>query len=219
MSRFTFKLRDLENQPRDLDTQAPLLSADGHEPPAGAGAATDAGPSPTGADSNHLGVTVKSPLSVKLHVEKHGEVVTAKGSLGFDYERPCDRCGENLPFHLDEKISFLLRRETTHTPAEPEPKKGRRKGRTAEPESPEPSEEDLDSANRLSPSDLDDMTYSGDSIDFEPFLYEVAALGIPMRTVCEDSGKTCQIDPASLTRESRQETDPRWAALKALKKS
>ncbi len=220
MSRFTVKLRDLENQEQYLDISSPLLSADGHEPVGKH--ASDETPSPTGSDTTRLDIRITSPIRTKLHVQKHGVVVSANGTLSFDYERPCDRCGRNLTFTFKENINYLLREETHRRKTEAKeekPKKRAKRTHSPDEEGPEPTEEDFDNANRLSPADLDDMTYHGETIDFEPFLYEAAALGIPMRTLCEMTGQKCTVDPKTLSRESAKGDDPRWAVLKQLKKS
>ncbi len=211
MNPFIVRLRDLETREQEIDTGVPLLSADGHGP-------HEDGPSPTGADTGHLGIDLKSPIRCRLTVGKHGEVITAKGRLEFDYERPCDRCGQPVPLHLREKIDFLLRREHAQKPPSEDSKGGgKKRGRRAEPEPP-PVEDEPDDSHRLSAADLDDMTYRGEEIDFEPHLYELAALGIPMRTACENAGRTCVVDPDTYTREKQKGDDPRWAVLKQLKK-
>lgn len=212
MSQFLVSLRDIEQEPREITASVPLLSADGHLPPDATGAA---GRSPTGTDTSGLGVGVKGPIRVELQVSKAGDVVVAEGRLAFDYERPCDRCGQVLPFRMDEKVRFVFQKESRPAPkaAKPAPK-GKKPLEQFEAAGPED-----ESGSRLAAADLDEMTYSGAEIDLEPYLYELAALELPMRATCEMvPGRTCAVDPGALAPDRARGADPRWAVLKELKK-
>lgn len=221
MSQFLVSLRDIEQEPREITASVPLLSADGHLPPDATGAP---GRSPTGTDTSGLGVGVKGPIRVGLQVSKAGDVVVAEGRLAFDYERPCDRCGQVLPFRMDEKVRFVFQKESR---LEIKATKAAKPAKTAKPapkgkkllEQFEAAGPEDESGSRLAAADLDEMTYSGAEIDLEPYLYELAALELPMRATCEMvPGRTCAVDPGALAPDRARGADPRWAVLKQLKK-
>ena len=138
-----------------------------------------------------------SEAKLSGRASKWREQVRLRGTIDASVEVRCDRCV--TPVIAPVNAEF----DVTYVPAEV---------LTTDAEATELQEDDLTFA-----------TYEGDTLDIEELAREQLLLALPTRHLCrEDCKGLCLTCGEDLNTQSchceQQETDPRWAALAALKK-
>jgi uncharacterized protein len=129
---------------------------------------------------------------------KRREQVRLRGKINASVEVRCDRCVAPVVFPVNAEF------DVTYVPEE---------ALAADAEAVELQEDDLTFA-----------TYEGDELDLSELAREQIVLALPARHLCrEDCKGLCPTCGEDLNTQEchceRQEIDPRWAALAALKKS
>ncbi len=130
--------------------------------------------------------------------ERKGSKVRLRGKISARVEAPCDRCAQLLVVPIE--VEF----DAPYMPAEV---------------LNEATEEE---GVELAAPDLDLSFYPDDSIDIDELMREQVLLALPTRLLCrEDCRGLCVVCGADLNTEpcgcGREEVDPRWAGLAALK--
>ena len=138
-----------------------------------------------------------SEAKVEGRAGRKREQIRLQGTINASVEVACDRCA--APVIVPVNADF----DVTYVPAE---------SLEVEPEATELQEEDLSYA-----------TYEGDYLDLDELAREQLLLALPTHQLCREDCQglclTCGADLNTGTcRCEQQETDPRWAALAALKK-
>jgi len=135
--------------------------------------------------------------SVEGRASRKGEEVRLKGRIHAVVEVACDRCLRPVagPLAVEFEESFI--------PLVADAREGEER--------------------ELQATDLHVSVYEGESVDVDELVREQLLLAVPARFVCrEDCKGLCPACGADLNAGDcacpRQETDPRWAALAALKK-
>lgn len=141
-------------------------------------------------------VRLAGETRVRARAGRKDEVVRLSGEIAATVEAQCDLCLRAFSVPLELKF------DTAYTPAAVE----RERAENVE----------------LHGADLDTSVYEGEEIDFDEVVREQILLGLPMRLRCrEDCKGLCPTCGADLNAADcgcgRQELDPRWAALAALK--
>jgi uncharacterized protein len=138
-----------------------------------------------------------SEAKLEGRASKWREQVRLRGKINASVEVRCDRCLAPvvLPVNADFDVTYVPQ-EVLTTEAE---------------------------ATELQEDDLTFATYEGDELDLEELAREQLFLALPARHLCrEDCKGLCLTCGEDLNTQSchceQQETDPRWAALAALKK-
>jgi uncharacterized protein len=139
-----------------------------------------------------------SEAKVEVRASKKREQIRLRGLIDASVEVACDRCA--VPVIVPVNADF----DVTYVPAE---------SLEVEPEATELQEEELSFA-----------TYEGDYLDLDELAREQLLLALPTRQLCREDCRglclTCGADLNTGTCQcERQEVDPRWAALAALKKN
>lgn len=134
---------------------------------------------------------------VEGRASRKGEEVRLKGRISAAVEVACDRCLRPVagPLEVEFEESFI--------PVAADAREGEER--------------------ELQAADLHVSVYDGESVDVDELVREQLLLALPARFVCrEDCKGLCPACGADLNAGDcacpRQETDPRWAALAALKK-
>jgi len=140
---------------------------------------------------------VAGATSVEGHASRKGEEVRLKGRIRAEVEVACDRCLRPVagPLAVEFEESFI--------PLVADVREGEER--------------------ELQAADLHVSVYEGESVDVDELVREQLLLAVPARFVCrEDCKGLCPVCGADLNVGDcacpKQETDPRWAALAALKK-
>jgi len=140
--------------------------------------------------------TILSPVNAHLRIEKFDTEVLVKGELSTEVYLQCSRCLKDFQQTLTVPV------EAVYHPAE------------------ELKSED----NYAIPNEELDMDfYSGEELDLFTIMKEQIELNLPMKPLCDDSCKgLCPLCGTDLNTGSCKcsvsDTDPRFAALKLLKK-
>ena len=139
-----------------------------------------------------------SETKIEGRASKRREQVRLRGTVNASVEVRCDRCVApvRIPVSADFDVTYVPE-EVLTTEAE---------------------------ATELQADDLTFATYEGDELDLDELAREQLLLALPARHLCrEDCKGLCPTCGEDLNAEAchceAQETDPRWAALAALKKS
>jgi len=139
-----------------------------------------------------------SEAKLEGRASKWREQVRLRGIIDASVEVRCDRCVAPvvIPVNADFDVTYVPE-EVLKTDAE---------------------------ATELQEDDLTFATYEGDELDLEELAREQLLLALPARHLCREDCKglcpTCGEDLNTQTCGcERQATDPRWAALAALKKN
>jgi uncharacterized metal-binding protein YceD (DUF177 family) len=125
-------------------------------------------------------VKANLPLNYQIRLSRSKEEITCSGKLEGILMIPCDRCGQDLQFDVKEKFAFKIVPETNLVPHN--------------------GKEVL-----LEDVDLDVDFYRDGQIDWQRILEDQAILSLPIRSFCEDQGRSaCAIplDP--------EETENLW---------
>ncbi|HVF54756.1 MAG TPA: DUF177 domain-containing protein [Pyrinomonadaceae bacterium] len=137
-----------------------------------------------------------SPAIVGGRASRKRDEVRLRGTIKTEVEMPCDRClrSTRVPVEVEFDAGFI--------PAE------RERGATENVE--------------LQQEDLSVSVFEGETINIDELVREQILLALPIRLLCtEDCKGLCPHCGADLNAEQcscdRKETDPRWAALAALK--
>jgi uncharacterized protein len=138
-----------------------------------------------------------SEATLEGRASKWREQVRLRGTINAAVEVRCDRCVAPVvfPLNADFDVTYVPE-EVLKTDAE---------------------------ATELQEDDLTFATYEGDELDIDELAREQILLALPSRHLCrEDCKGLCLTCGEDLNTQAchceRQETDPRWAALAALKK-
>ena len=139
---------------------------------------------------------VASEASVSGRATRKGDEVRLRGTVTAEVEVYCDRCAAPIVAPLE--VEF----DTSFIPAEVE------RGVVENVE--------------LKAFDLDRSVYEGGEVDVDDLVREQILLALPTRSLCrEDCKGLCPACGADLNAGDcacdKEETDPRWAALGALK--
>jgi uncharacterized protein len=139
-----------------------------------------------------------SEARLEGRASKWREQVRLRGKINASVEVRCDRCVAPVVYPVNADF------DATYVPAEV---------LTTDAEATELQEDDLTFA-----------TYEGDEVDIDELAREQLLLALPARHLCrEDCKGLCPTCGEDLNTQAchceRQEIDPRWAALAALKKS
>ncbi|MDY7096055.1 MAG: DUF177 domain-containing protein [Acidobacteriota bacterium] len=140
-------------------------------------------------------VTGLSPVNLEGTISFTDPGYYLRARLTYEQELACDRCLRPVKESIDEPLELLV---FTH------------------PEGPEAEEQELEE------KDLSIVHIDGDELDTEPLALEQVQLNVPMKPLCRpDCAGLCPSCGANLNDEScsceRDEVDPRWSALAALK--
>jgi len=138
-----------------------------------------------------------SEAKVEGRASKIREQVRMRGKIKASVEVRCDRCLAPVVVAVDADF------DVAYIPAE--------------------AEDTEREVTELQPDELIFATYEGDSLDIDELAREQLLLALPLRQLCREDCKglcpTCGADLNSQTCNcEQQDTDPRWAALAALKK-
>ena len=139
---------------------------------------------------------VDRPLSAQFGIKRVGPQVLVSGTVRCTIHMTCSRCLEDYPQQIDERVSIELR-----------------------PFSFLGDREEIE----LSTDDLDVEFFKGDSLDLAHLLAEQLSLALPMKPLCSaECGGLCPIcgqdRKSELCSCGEEDTDPRWDALRSLKK-
>lgn len=150
------------------------------------------------------------PAQLTAHLEKVEESVLLRASISPRLTTECGRCLK--PVDISVPVSFMLS-------LVPEKRAAGRQGLENDGASP-------DAAGRGSfdPTQADEETFSGRSIELEPLVREQILLALPMESLCRESCKgLCPSCGQDLNERScgcsQQSSDPRWEKLRSLKVS
>jgi uncharacterized protein len=140
-------------------------------------------------------VGLNGPARVALTVVKTGETLTAHGEVAFGLKLACCRCLEPVDQAVDVAVNLVFQ-----------------KGRPGT----------LDDLKDVNDTDLIFYEENTVSVDVASHIRDVIILETPMKPLCSEScAGLCPICGANRNREScscrREETDPRWEALRQFK--
>lgn len=140
--------------------------------------------------------SLTSETIVDGHARRKGDEVRLRGTIKAEVEAACDRCLRHvgMPVEVEFDTAFI------------------------------PSESVAGAAENieLQEEDLGVSFFEGDSIDVDELVREQILLALPVRLLCGEECRGlcphCGSDlNANACRCAEQQTDPRWAALAALK--
>jgi len=142
------------------------------------------------------GARLVAPAEVEGKASRKGQEVRLRGRIRATVEARCDRCLKPAVFPVETDF------DERYVPAGDEVK-------TEETE--------------LHPDELSFSVYHGEALDADELVHEQILLALPARLLCrEDCAGLCPGCGADLNSETcncrRDEVDPRWAALAAMKK-
>lgn len=143
------------------------------------------------------GARLLTPAEVEGRASRKGDEVRLRGQIRATVEAPCDRCLKPAAFDVDVKF------DERYVPA---------------------GEEVKEEETELHPDELALAVYEGETLDADELVREQLLLALPTRLLCrEECRGLCPGCGADLNSEAcgcaRDEVDPRWAALAALKDS
>jgi len=141
-------------------------------------------------------LNLKGPVTGSFEIRKTGHQVLVHGDVRGEMQMTCARCLNDFTLRISEPVDIELR--------------------------PVLDLERSAQERELGTDDLDVEFFRGDALDVGHLAAEQIALGIPMKPLCKDdcSGicPVCGVDRTSGTCVCEPDTDPRWSALKDLKK-
>jgi len=140
-------------------------------------------------------VGLNGSARIALTVVKAGEVLSAHGEVAFGLKLTCSRCLEPFAQAVDVAVNMVLH-----------------KGRPGE-------------AGDLRDIDDTDLVFYGEddtSVNVAPQIRDIIILEAPMKPLCSEAcAGLCPLCGADRNRETcscrREETDPRWEALRQFK--
>lgn len=140
--------------------------------------------------------SLRGGAKVMGQASRQGPRVRLSGAITAAVEIQCDRCLRPVVVPVETEF------DVTYIPA------------AMEAETPESAE--------LHAEDLDSSVYEGDAVDLDEVVREQVLLTLPSRFICQEECRglcpVCGIDLNTQTCACEQsQTDPRWAALAALK--
>ncbi len=139
-----------------------------------------------------------SSLKGVMDLRKTNDIVNINTDVEFTVRPLCARCGQELTRH--KKIYF----HSVQAPLE-KPRHGKNKE----------NQEDIE----LTDDDMNFGYYENEQVNVEQILNDEIALSLPYNYYCENK-TTCQaVIPPNKNITFNDGTDPRWAALKNLKKN
>jgi uncharacterized protein len=143
------------------------------------------------------GFAVAGPVSLAFDIEKDKDRFRLAGRVQTTLVLPCSRCLEGFEQDVDAPFDLRFQPKDTATTVESE--------------------------RELGEDDLAAAFYENDEIDLELLMKEQFYLALPMKPLCRDECRgLCALCGANLNRGtcgcSASWEDPRFAALKALKK-
>ncbi|HMK56062.1 MAG TPA: DUF177 domain-containing protein [Dissulfurispiraceae bacterium] len=140
-------------------------------------------------------VSLTSPVTAVLRLDKVGENVIAKGALSGDADLQCARCLTHFPMRLSSQVNVVYHPAKDIAKSEQHELKG---------------------------DELDTVFYRDDVIDTDDLLREQLLLSLPMKPLCSpDCRGFCPKCGSELNVEGcrceKDEVDPRFDVLKRLK--
>ncbi len=138
---------------------------------------------------------VRQPIRAYVHLVRWGVSVKVTGRVETELSLTCDRCLEEFPFRVAEKIDVLLEPVATFSHVKEE--------------------------IRLSREDLDVIFFDGETIEVDEVVREQILLAVPMRQLCREECKgLCPICGENLNQRScnckKEVKDSPFAILKKL---
>jgi uncharacterized protein len=142
------------------------------------------------------GARLSAPAEVGGRVSRKGQEVRLRGRVRAQVEARCDRCLKPALFPVEANF------DERYVPA---------------------GEEVKSDETELHPDELSFSVYAGETLDADELVREQILLALPARLLCREECKgLCPGCGADLNSEpctcTRDEVDPRWAALAAMKK-
>jgi uncharacterized protein len=139
---------------------------------------------------------IKGCPDLSLTATRAGDEIQLEGTLKAEVEFDCDRCLKGLSLAIDQTFHLVYIPPLKPSGAHDE--------------------------KELGSDDLSVGFYQGQAIDLDDVVREQVELALPMSRLCkEDCLGLCQQCGANLNKRycscSREEIDPRWAALRELK--
>lgn len=178
-NQLTIRIEEIKPEGKRVEVREDFLAGEGAEGPF---------------DSRELEITVRSPISADLDLERISGVLRVRGPVTFDFEMPCARSNEPVPCQFDERLDLTLTKSGSV-----------------------PTEGGEGEDVELTAEDLDEWTYSGEELDLAPILYEHIAVHLPVKVVAErfrDAPEVAWVDEGQ--EEAEAEENP-FSALKGLK--
>jgi uncharacterized protein len=150
------------------------------------------------------------PAQLNAHLEKVEESVLLRASVSPELATECGRCLK--PVEVTVPVNFTLS-------LVPEKRAASRQGVENDGVAP-----DAVGRGSFDPTQADEETFKGRSIDLEPLVREQILLALPMESLCRDSCKgICPSCGQDLNERSCgcsvASSDPRWEKLRSLKVS
>lgn len=150
------------------------------------------------------------PAQLTAHLEKVEDSVLLRASTSPKVTTECARCLK--PVELTVPVDFTLS-------LVPEVHATGRRGQEDDRAGPEAA-----GRGSFDPTEADEETFTGRSIDLEPLVREQILLSLPMESLCRESCKgLCAACGQDLNERScgcsQQSADPRWEKLRSLKVS